>query len=645
MKDIRDIIPEIEPYYLKIRELVQKCSEISIEINQLNIDPSNSNKIETETKNLENLQNETEMCLESLLQIIRNKKELIQSILNEKILIDFCIYSWSAPRRKKLKALLKEFQNCKICRGNQSLVLEFKETDEDSSENFWIEEETPDDIKIRAEIEEVAKKEEIEQLQLPPEPISSILIEKIDQKTERIYFKLEKPESWGIPILKYRVTKVDFSERGELLSKKKFKFDSNEFNLKIGSNPSYQINFYFSAENKFGAQEEEKILSIFPPQYSNEVFMSGLGENMLKEFLEVNDEKTQEDDIQLLKIPQKISFKKSVLKEFKPIKIFSNDDSTVCLCNNYQLLTWGTFLDENSNLALFDKNLPLTEPVSRAALGKNFMVVLTLKGELLTCGINNYSQLGNGNQLHSPELKKISTDGKQMKEIACGLFHTLTLSLDGGVYSWGYKQAPSGAAIYNSYNEAINYSNEEFDQPRPFRISKSFEDSADPVCKISAGNYHSGFLTKKGKCFLFGDNLKKQVCSGVHFNYALPVSVSLDGWRALDLACGNSTTVILVENKEGERKLLGWGSNKFGYFDSKLEIIKEKLEISSEGLEGRIEKIWLSLVAIYILTDKNKLYCKGKPVESGEEGYKEWKLVREGIRGIDAFYSNTYYYN
>ena len=76
-------------------------------------------------------------------------------------------------------------------------------------------------------------------------------------------------------------------------------------------------------------------------------------------------------------------------------------------------------------------------------MGPRHSGVVTEKGELYTFGTGNWGVLGHGNEenvnFNQPKLVEyFSKNNIKIKKVCMGDFHTMALSEDGYVYTWGY---------------------------------------------------------------------------------------------------------------------------------------------------------------------------------------------------------------
>jgi len=159
----------------------------------------------------------------------------------------------------------------------------------------------------------------------------------------------------------------------------------------------------------------------------------------------------------------------------------SSPDSTT-FSNTQENDNWNPLLPqvlENS------KNLP----VKFVAGGRRHTIVITENNEVYSWGIGENFQLGLGNTKDSwlPQ-KVIGIEGKPIKA-ACGWGHTLVLTDDGRVYSWGWSEDGQTGHATTQH------------QPVPELIEHL---KGTYIVDIAAGFDHSICIDDKGQVFTFG---------------------------------------------------------------------------------------------------------------------------------------------
>ncbi|XP_063173874.1 RCC1 and BTB domain-containing protein 2-like isoform X3 [Candoia aspera] len=173
------------------------------------------------------------------------------------------------------------------------------------------------------------------------------------------------------------------------------------------------------------------------------------------------------------------------------------------------------------------------------------VVLATTEGEVYAWGHNAYSQLGNGTTSHSYIPCQISTNlvNKKVIEVACGSHHSMVLTADGAVYSWGYNnsgQIGSGSTA---------------NQPIPRRVTGCLQNkiainiACGQMCsmavvengEIACGYAHTLVLTDEGRVYAWGANSYGQLGTGTRSNQPYPVPVTIDQDRIVEIAACHST--------------------------------------------------------------------------------------------------------
>ncbi|XP_008114523.1 RCC1 and BTB domain-containing protein 2 isoform X2 [Anolis carolinensis] len=172
------------------------------------------------------------------------------------------------------------------------------------------------------------------------------------------------------------------------------------------------------------------------------------------------------------------------------------------------------------------------------------VVVATAEGEVYTWGHNAYSQLGNGTTNNSLLPCQISTNlvNKKVTEVACGSHHSMILTSDGEVYTWGYNnsgQVGSGSTA----NQAI-----------PRRVTSCLQNkiavniACGQMCsmavvengEVACGYAHTLVLTDEGQMYAWGANSYGQLGTGNRSNQSYPVPITVDKDRVIEIAACHS---------------------------------------------------------------------------------------------------------
>lgn len=180
----------------------------------------------------------------------------------------------------------------------------------------------------------------------------------------------------------------------------------------------------------------------------------------------------------------------------------------------------------------------------------NFNLALSSDNKLYSWGKNEYGQLGLGNKLQDSKVnipKKVEISKGQnieITEISCGEEHCGFTTNKKEGYIWGY-----GIDGRLGNKKKMNINN-----PNKILI----EDKEIPIKKIALGGHHTAIITEKGDLYMCGNGRDGELGNGDILQSASvsrnePVFVyhfKLSNEKVLDVACGSSHTIALVEGNE-----------------------------------------------------------------------------------------------
>lgn len=162
--------------------------------------------------------------------------------------------------------------------------------------------------------------------------------------------------------------------------------------------------------------------------------------------------------------------------------------------------------------------------VATVSLGIWHTAIVTVSGELYTCGYGRYGALGLGhstdNRLNLTRVH-INDEGgasKRIVDAACGQYHTLVVTSDGELWSFGFGL---GRGLGN--NELDGF---------PRRVP-----DLNSVVQVSAGTYHSACVLRSGAALAWGIRSRK------------PVLLELPSEEhAVSVSCGSRHTAVLTQS-------------------------------------------------------------------------------------------------
>ncbi|MCC3153644.1 hypothetical protein Q3A66_12515 [Hymenobacter sp. BT770] len=193
-------------------------------------------------------------------------------------------------------------------------------------------------------------------------------------------------------------------------------------------------------------------------------------------------------------------------------------------------------------------------PANTFAASTNHSAIIRPDGSLWTSGINLEGQLGNGTTTCSTTPVRVKTEdpNTHWAQVAAGTSHTLALTTDGRLYTWGG----------NSKGQLGDGTTKQHLTPVAVKLP---EEAAHATWKqVAAGTSHSLALTTDGHLYAWGNNTNGQLGQGTSLDYAHPVEVPLPEsarnttWA--QVAAGNDHTLALT----ADGRLFAWGNNQFG---------------------------------------------------------------------------------
>ncbi|CAH0489393.1 unnamed protein product [Peronospora farinosa] len=233
--------------------------------------------------------------------------------------------------------------------------------------------------------------------------------------------------------------------------------------------------------------------------------------------------------------------------------------------------------------------------VTAAAVSYHHSAVVSSTDELLMFGMNDCGQLGLGNtqHQHTPQLV-YSLSRQVITKVACGLYHTVAITSDGEVYSFGnndYGQLGQGHVRSTKV---------------PNRVKTSLGGSDEKIVAVSCGYYHTVSISEKGKLITWGRNDYGQLGIGSkdHKSSAQYVPLPLSS-KVKSASCGCYHTLILLSNGRvmifgrNNKCQLGIGSKTLPSADLPLPVALNPLA------EDEVVCIAAGFYSSYILTGRS----------------------------------------
>lgn len=186
--------------------------------------------------------------------------------------------------------------------------------------------------------------------------------------------------------------------------------------------------------------------------------------------------------------------------------------------------------------------------VRQIACGSGHTVVLTTDGEVYTWGRGDDGRLGHGDNgwKYVPRIAQ-SLSGQIMVQITCGSYHTAAVSSNGDLYTWG-------GGMYGKLGHGT-----EIGHTAPKRVEGLV---GTKVQQIACGSRHTAIITTTGSLYTWGDKESGVAGHGdtEGHQYTPKLLEKLSSKRVIQLSACGFHTGCLTNNGEVHT----WGEGKFG---------------------------------------------------------------------------------
>ncbi|KAL1771825.1 putative E3 ubiquitin-protein ligase HERC4 isoform X2 [Sigmodon hispidus] len=220
------------------------------------------------------------------------------------------------------------------------------------------------------------------------------------------------------------------------------------------------------------------------------------------------------------------------------------------------MLCWGNASYGQLGLGGIDEEIVLeprksdffvNKKVRDVGCGLRHTVFVLDDGTVYTCGCNDLGQLGHEKSRKKPE-QVVALDAQNIVAVSCGEAHTLALNDKGQVYSWGLDS--DGQLGLLGSEECI-------------RVPRNIKSLSDiQIVQVACGYYHSLALSKASEVFCWGQNKYGQLGLGIDCKKQTSPQLikSLLGIPFMQVAAGGAHSFVLTLSGA----IFGWGRNKFG---------------------------------------------------------------------------------
>ncbi|XP_043917257.1 probable E3 ubiquitin-protein ligase HERC6 [Protopterus annectens] len=249
------------------------------------------------------------------------------------------------------------------------------------------------------------------------------------------------------------------------------------------------------------------------------------------------------------------------LETFKILHVACGKEHSLAICDQGDVFAWGC--GSNGQLGLAEtKTVHIPKKIKefssihviQIACGHHHSVALSKDGRVFSWGQNNHGQLGLGKGISTQatpvQLKFLS--GLPLAQIAAGGAHSFALSLSGTVFGWGNNNA--GQLGVGTGTKAVYF--------KPCLVA---EMKKIGVSFISCGQDHTAVLTKDGSVYTCGDGIYGQLGHGSKTNEYSPRKVELPDGKISQLTCGSHHTVVYIRDSD---MVISFGHGTLGQLGS-----------------------------------------------------------------------------
>ncbi|KAI8481810.1 putative E3 ubiquitin-protein ligase herc1, partial [Branchiostoma belcheri] len=291
-----------------------------------------------------------------------------------------------------------------------------------------------------------------------------------------------------------------------------------------------------------------------------------------------------------------------------PIDDSSTGENGNMVTENSEVYVWGSNsshqLAEGSQEKILQPklspafaNAQTVSSILNIEAGQYCTFVVYNDGTVRACGKGSYGRLGLGDSNNQTTLKKLNFDHRYViRKISSSKGsdgHTLALTADGEVFSWGdgdYGKLGHGNSSTQKY---------------PKQIQGALQGKV--VKSISAGYRHSAAVTEDGELFTWGEGDYGRLGHGDSNSKNLPTLVK-DITNAGQVVCGSSHTIVVSQDGRTVWSFGGGDNGKLGHGDTN-RVYKPKVIEALVGLY--IRKVCCGSQSSLALTSTGQLFAWG----------------------------------
>eukprot|EP00825_Cyclidium_porcatum_P046805 TRINITY_DN745_c0_g1_i2.p1 TRINITY_DN745_c0_g1~~TRINITY_DN745_c0_g1_i2.p1 ORF type:complete len:1060 (+),score=235.51 TRINITY_DN745_c0_g1_i2:76-3255(+) len=170
-----------------------------------------------------------------------------------------------------------------------------------------------------------------------------------------------------------------------------------------------------------------------------------------------------------------------------------------------------TYTDEPRTIKSFEEIFAYFNnkgQIKNIICGKKHTIILTIDGLVYSYGVGEYGALGHGGATFCEIPRQIiKLSNKKIIQIACGEFHTMVLTSDKDIYAWGrgfegqlglkLQQTASAPQFLGFFYKKFECDSKNYSIKKEVKIV---------IKQIACGAYHSMAITDEGQLYVWGEN-------------------------------------------------------------------------------------------------------------------------------------------
>ena len=165
--------------------------------------------------------------------------------------------------------------------------------------------------------------------------------------------------------------------------------------------------------------------------------------------------------------------------------------------------------------------------------------ILKVTGKLYLWGDNENNVLGLGEGIDTSVPREIIIPEHFITHVECGFRHTLALTNENQILSWGYsRHGVLGLETEETVTEPTLI--------RKFRDGDVELETPPKIIKITSGGMHAAALSDNGEVFVWGEGRYFRNCQETEKDVLVPTKVSHPAVHlTTDISCSSGSTILL----------------------------------------------------------------------------------------------------